>query len=374
VQRKKENLVCFPSTESGAGVLACLDHGAPSIAISFALSTLSYFFLFYFLLFPFQLIAQELPVQGRPTFAPFSQAIGQFQVATRAAPTTLQAEDPLIFTIRVSAVGPVVQAPERPDLRELPEFDESFFIEDRTDQDRADDNSWEFVYQLKPRTTAVTSIPGFPLIYYQPGTLPASKGYMTRWSPAIPLEVKPREDSVPNQDNGSLVPADVPATVYQFVNDTRALLRDDSFHVPVAWISLLLIMPPALCLGWYLTWRRLYPDAARLARQRRSKAAQRALDQLQHSFRTPIQAQQVTEIIAQYLRQRLDLPAGEPTPPEIAAHLQKLHFGQALVEKATVFFKQADAARFLPAANVPTALVESGKELILALETESCSP
>jgi hypothetical protein len=336
-----------------------------------------FLFPFSFLLFPYSSTAQsvpDLPVQGRPTFAPFSHAIGQFKVDTRATPTTLQAEDPLILTIRIGAVGPVDQAPERPDLRELPEFDEWFFIEDRTDQDRADDSSWEFVYQLKPRTTAVTSIPAFPLIYYQPRTLPASKGYMTRWSPAIALEVKPREDSASDLDNGSLVPADVPATVYQFVEDPRVLRRDDSIHVPVAWISLLLIMPPVLCLGWYLTWRRLYPDAARLARQRRSKAAQRALNQLQRGFRTPIQAQQVTEIIAQYLRQRLDLPAGEPTPPEIAAHLQKLHFGPTLVDKATAFFKQADAARFLPAADTPTALVESGKDLILSLETESCFP
>jgi hypothetical protein len=327
-------------------------------------------------LFPVSLYAEvisELPVQGRPTFAPFSQAIGTFQVATRAAPTTLQAEDPLIFTIRISAIGPVVQAPERPDLHELPEFEESFFIEDRTDQDRADDNSWEFVYQLKPRTTSVKAIQGFPLIYFQPGTLPASKGYMTRWAPSIPLVVKPREDTIPTQDNGSLVPADVPATAYQFVDDPQVLRRDDSSNLPVAWISLLLLIPPALCLGWYLTWKRLYPDAARLARQRRSKAAQRALNQLQRSFKTPIQAQQVTEIIAHYLRQRLDLPAGEPTPPEIAGHLQKLHFTPSLVDKATGFFKEADAARFLPAANTPTALVESGKDLILALETESCS-
>jgi len=165
----------------------------------------------------------------------------------------------------------------------------------------------------------------------------------------------------------------VPATVYEFVEDPRLLRRDDRFSVPWVWIDLALLLPPVGCVAWYLTWKRLYPDAARLARQRRSRAAELALKQLYRASKRPVQAHQVTEIVAQYLRQRLDLNTREPTPPEIAGHLQKLHFTPALVDKAVGFFKEADAARFLPAADGPTALVESGKDMILALEAESCS-
>ncbi|MFL5244193.1 MAG: hypothetical protein ACJ8FY_18980 [Gemmataceae bacterium] len=316
------------------------------------------------------------PIQGRPTFAPFSNASGSFQVATLAAPTTLRVEDSLIFTVRITANGPVFQPPERLDLRELPDFAESFYIGDRADRDTADDSSWQFVYQLKPRRLSVRAIPSFPLIYYQPGVAPASRGYMTRWAPSIPLTVQSGEEVSGGKGTDSLAPIDAPSTVYQFIEDRSALRRQQDVGLSPILIGTLFVLPPTFCAAWYLSWRRLYPDAARMARRRRSRAAQRALKLLGRTDKRPAgnQAEFVTEVITNYLRERLDLPSTEPTPAEVADHLQSLGLAPVFIERTVQFFKEADAARFLPSPPSNLPLKESAIALVLSLEAEPCSP
>jgi hypothetical protein len=343
------------------------------VELIYLLSLLSFF------VFHFTLLAEGVPdppIQGRPTFAPFSNAIGSFQVVTLATPTTLKAEDPLTFTVQVTADGAVSQPPERLDLRELPEFAESFYIEDRADQDAADDSSWKFVYLLKPRDTSVRAIPSFPFIYFQPGVLPASRGYMTRWAPSIPLSVRPRDEVPPGKGPDSLAPIDAPPTVYQFIEDRSVLRKQQDIGLSPVSIGIVLVLPPALCAGWYLTWRHLYPNAAQMARHRRSKAARRALKLLRRAEKKTAgdQTRQVTAVITSYLRERLDLPTSEPTPAEVADHLQARHLTPGLIERAVRFFKEADAARFQPSPPANVALTASATALILSLEAEPCSP
>src|SRR2546423_1024900 len=59
------------------------------------------------------------PVAGRPLN--FSGAVGSFDIQTRATPTSLQAEEPLIFTVRIFGTGSLREL-ARPDLRKLPSF------------------------------------------------------------------------------------------------------------------------------------------------------------------------------------------------------------------------------------------------------------
>jgi hypothetical protein len=289
---------------------------------------------------------------------------------TKAAPTRLQSEDPLLFTVRISAEGPVRGAPQRPDLREWPTFSESFYVEDRTDQDTADDQTWEFVYQLRPRSSAIQAVPSFPLVYYQPGMLPAARGYMTRWAPAIPLDVRPREEVQPSEVTGDLA-LQLPETVYQFITDPAVLTRRESAPLPSAPVlGLLLLAPPLLCLCWYLTWRRIYPDAVQRARQRRSRASELALKKLKPVRRLTgrEQAEAAVAIVANYLHQRFDCPDGEPTPREIAVRLRQAGFAEALAEQAAHFVQDCDMARFLPAPSQTGDLHAAAVKLILALE------
>jgi hypothetical protein len=139
-------------------------------------------------------------------------------------------------------------------------------------------------------------------------------------------------------------------------------------------LAVLLVVPPAGCVVWYLLWSRLYPDAARLARQRRSLAARKALHALEHAGSGPAreQATRTAAILADYLRHRLDLPGGEATPAEVADHLQRAGYSTDLASKTAEFFRACDAVRFMPVPTLDGNLSATGGELILALEAESC--
>jgi hypothetical protein len=315
----------------------------------------------------------SLPIQGRPTYAPFSQAIGSFQVATLAAPTSVQAEDPITFTVRMRSTGPVGQAPERPELRDLPGFSEAFLIQDRTDLDHAAEAEWEFVYQLRPRTAAVKSIPSFAIVYYQPGMVPASSCYMTRWASEIPVQVRPREEvQAENVSNGNERP--FPETVYLFTTDDTVLTHQGKNPWPGAVsLAALILGPPVLCLVWYLAWRRKYPHAARRVRIRRSQAALLAIKRFKATRRLAGSnlATAIAMITADYLHQRFDFPVAEPTPAELEVHLTKIGLTESLVERAVQLFRDCDAIRFLPETAPTLAPRQAALDLILAMEGET---
>src|SRR5438105_15555416 len=64
----------------------------------------------------------EAPLVGRKE--PFCGAVGsgRFKVSMSASPTSLQAGDPMLLTIRIETVGSWMKAPERPDLVKKPEY------------------------------------------------------------------------------------------------------------------------------------------------------------------------------------------------------------------------------------------------------------
>jgi hypothetical protein len=164
--------------------------------------------------------------------------------------------------------------------------------------------------------------------------------------------------------------------VYQLAQEPAVLGRLSAWSLvgPMAG-GLVLLGTPLVCIAWYLLWRRLYPDAARLARQRRSHAAQHALKAL-HALRkqTPgEQARQAAAIVAAYLRQRVDLPAVTPTPEEAAAHLRRAGITPDVSGEVARFLETCDAVRFAPDPSPqPDAWEASAERLILTLEAEPC--
>jgi tetratricopeptide (TPR) repeat protein len=141
-------------------------------------------------------------------------------------------------------------------------------------------------------------------------------------------------------------------------------------------IGTLLLAPPLGCIAWYLIWRRLYPDAARLASQRRSRAARRALQALRSARRLDAEsrAARIAAIVTGYLQQRLDLTIAEPTPGEIALLFGQHDFSPALTEQAIRFFERCDCVRFQPVENGTGVsldeLQESAMKFILAVEAK----
>jgi hypothetical protein len=315
----------------------------------------------------------EPPLAGRPVN--FSGAIGsRFSVQMRAAPTQVQAEEPLILTVRIAGTGNL-QEIQRPDLRRLPRFAERFHIENLPDRPAPAEKTREFDYRLRPRHASVKEIPPLPFVFFNPKILPSEKGYQTTYAEAIALTVQPRAIVNPAQVEGMVSSAQAPDSVYQLVEGPVVLRHDPPFALPGPFeLGVLLIGPPMLAGLWYVFWRLRHPDAAPQARKRRSRAAQHALKALQRSGKlaAETQPQQVEAILAEYLRQRLDLFSAEPTPAAVAQHLEQAGCSTALAQEVARFFGHCDAARFAPGLlEEPQCWTTTATRLLVALEAES---
>src|SRR5262245_8650238 len=267
------------------------------------------------------------PVAGQPeAYDRETGAIGTFtKVTTTAQPTDLQAEDPLTLMVQIVAQGAPGRPPPRPALRHVPAFARRFFIEDLPDPPpRASEGIWEFRYRLKPLDPTVTGIPAVRFDFFKPGILPPEKGYQTRYSDPIPLTVRPRTGVQPADIQGANETIQAPDSLFQVVEGAAVLRHEEPFALPGSFtLALVLLGVPALCAGGYALWRHRYPDAARRVRQRQSRAARQALQALESARRHEPETHPIrtAAILTDYLQQRWDLAAGEPTPREVADHL-----------------------------------------------------
>jgi hypothetical protein len=314
----------------------------------------------------------EPPIVGQPPH--FNGAVGRFRVTAAVEPARVQAEDPLTYTVRVTAEGKVKEPPQRPALADFPGFTDNFYLEnlDPPEGARPDDKTWAFAYRLKPKSTAVTAVPGFPFVFFVPGFLPAKNGYMTAFVPEQPITVAPRQEVGPPP-----APKPITAPEEAFALAGGDVLARDGGRLPGPLVLVVaLLLPPLGSVAWYFAWRRLYPDAARLALRRRSRAAQEALKALHDLDRQADpekQARRTAAAVAAYLRHRLDLPVVDPTPAEAAAHLSGHGVAEELAGQTADFLRRCAAVRFDPEPPAAADLAESAEQLILALEAATWS-
>jgi hypothetical protein len=291
---------------------------------------------------------EDIPVVGRPTDLPFSGASGRFKTSATASARTVRVGQPFTLTLRVQATGPVRHPPRRIDLREIASFKDGFYIEDPPTSAPAppDAKTWEFSWILKPRHRKVREIPGIPFVFFNPSlrTADPSRRFQTAYTDPIPLTVEPEASVV-------LPPTPVPDNLFELARGPKVLSRQQRWQPPGALaLAVLLTAPPLLGLGVLLVWRRLYPDAVRLAQRRRSRAARLALQALEQSRRRPPrdQAEEVARTVAFYLNQRLELPLGEPTPAEAEAWLRSQELPTELCDQIHGLLCACDEVRFGP--------------------------
>src|SRR5437879_471134 len=96
--------------------------------------------------------AVEPPVVGKPE--QFSGAVGAFRIQARVEPTTTQVEKPITLTLTVTASGRVGAAPEPLTLDQLAILRDGFHLE-AGESPPASENTWQFVYRLKPKRLGV---------------------------------------------------------------------------------------------------------------------------------------------------------------------------------------------------------------------------
>jgi hypothetical protein len=207
-------------------------------------------------------------------------------------------------------------------------------------------------------------------VYFNPaGT------YETSYTAAIPLHVKPRpQASHIKRWQESTAAA---GQEFKLIRGVSVLMRDAPDDLPgPGVIALLAILPPLGCLVWCQLWRRWYPDAARAASLRRSRASRQALKALRNLSRAAAPAElgaRAAAVLGRYLRQRLDVPAEELTPFEVSAHLRQAGVSEAVAGRFADLWDACDAARFAPDFTLTrNKLVDRATHLISELEAEPC--
>ena len=127
-----------------------------------------------------------VPSEGRP--ADYRGAVGRYNIVTQAAPTTVNAGDPITLNIGIAGTGPMelVQAPP---LSELPVLTADFKVADQSLAGFVQDDTKLFSTTIRPRHEGITQIPAIPFSFFDPVT----KKYETVMSQPISITVDKSE-------------------------------------------------------------------------------------------------------------------------------------------------------------------------------------
>lgn len=248
---------------------------------------------------------------------------------------------------------------EKPDLKALKTFD-SFTVVPVTDPPRkADDKVVRFGYKLRPRNRSVEQVPALEFYYFNLSAAPGKAQFRLTHAESVPITVseQPAPVAVPMTEADHLFSAPTGPDV----------LRGPFVPCEWAWGAAALF-GPLVAFGWFLVWRRVYPNAQRLAQMRRSRAARRATDTVRKAGRTPDPAATIAGAVLGYLRARFPLPESAVTPPEISAALRDVRVPQEVAEQVADVFRGCDRARFAPANEGTDALASDAEAAITRLE------
>ncbi|MFO0796671.1 MAG: hypothetical protein U0804_04285 [Gemmataceae bacterium] len=296
-----------------------------------------------------------IPARQPSFFEPKDGYYGARGTAVKArwdvTPTTVPEGGAVVATLTVTGATNPAEV-KRPELAKIADFNERFVIEDAPAPAA---KGLAFAYQLRPRTRAVTDVPGLNFFYFNAAAAPER-----RYQNARALGVKITVTAAPPKAAPPAVPLDAPDRM--FVVDTGARLLDDEPFAPgpAAWAALA-VLAVLVPVGWYAAWRAIYPDSARLARRRRSRAARRALAAVRGADPAACAA-----AVLGYLRARFPLPPGADTPPEAAAALAAL--GVAAAADVEAFLRACDGARFAPTCDAAGSLPAAAAALVARLE------
>jgi hypothetical protein len=309
-----------------------------------------------------KLYAQMPPLVGQPATDFYGASGTAVKVAWRLDRTTVPEDETIVATLTITgATNP--QQIRRPDLKKLPEFQDRFTITDGTDPPPAADATVvQFTYQLRPRNRQVDKVPTLKFRWYNPAAA-VSKQYPTARAEFIPITVtEPAPKPAPPSQ-----PLDEPADWFVITTGPTVLTR--SADLPTAGLAVAVALgPPAVAAMWYLAWRRWYPDAARLARLRRSRAATRALSAIRKARRTDDPAGSVARAVLEYLRERYGIPDGVATPGEVVLALEQQQVPEADREVVAQLLQRCDAARYAPGHHDDTTLTQEAEAVVGRLE------
>ena len=283
---------------------------------------------------------EDIPVLERPRehFYGAISARRSVQVRWQVTPAAVPFGESCTLTLVVSnAVNP--DELTRPPLLDFAAFRDLFSsVEDLPPDPTAGGDS-TFRYRVTPRREGTFDIPELKFCSYQP-LAPAGFRTLTTHAPKVPFTVTK--------------PAVPPSTPLIGPDEFFAVRSDGAFTrsgTPDWWMwGVLFAAGVAGGVAWVAGWRRLYPNAVRLAAIRRNRAVRIALDRLR---RPKVTADAVAITLRNYLIARYGMTLTAQTPAEVAAGLAEVGVPAVRVTEAEDVLRACDASRFAAATDTP---------------------
>ena len=269
---------------------------------------------------------------------------------------SLDSEVSLTLTVR-NAANP--QELTRPNLSARDDFARDFQVFDGTTPPPPPDaDEVRFVYRLRPRAVDTATVPALRYRYYRPD-LPEGRRFPTTYADPLTITVtppKPKEVPV-----AAPVPLDAPEEFFTLADDRPTLASGRS-----VWLVPAVLIPFRVG-GWVAVWRRLFPNAARLARLRRSRAVRIALDRLRKARTSDDPTEVAAAAVRGYLVARFGVPPTAQTPAEVVAGLRLVE-RENLAADAEAFLRACDAARFADTRDDGLPLTDRAEAMVVRWE------
>lgn len=249
---------------------------------------------------------------------------------------------------------------EKPDLARLPEFAKLFAVTSLPDPPRQpNDKEVRFRYKLRPRARSVTQVPALDFYFLNPAAPPGKNPFRLTRAESVDITVTeaPKPPPVPMAEDDRL---------FHVATGERVLRAP---FVPCGWAwAAAVLFGPLVAVAWLLAWRRIFPEAAQLARLHRSRAARRASEAIRKANRTPDPPAAVAAAMLGYLRARFPLPESAVTPSEVAAALAEANIPAGVAEQTADVFRACDRARFAPPGDRGLSLAGEAQAALTRLE------
>jgi hypothetical protein len=307
------------------------------------------------------LSGQEIPAIGQRTSDFYNAQGNRVRVEWKLDRTTVPEDEDVVATLRITgATNP--QSITRPDLRKLEAFESRFVIaEAESPPPAADAKEVKFNYRLRPRNRTVDRVPTLAFCYHNPAA-DKEKAFPVTTAKEVRITVTaPRRKT-----DVATVPLGEPQWLLAFRPQPVTL---SSPSVPGLWVWLAIALGgPAMGIVWFAMWRRAYPDASRLARMRRSRAARRATDRIRLANHTSDPPAAIAGAFLGYLRMRFPLAPDAVTPTEVSTALTDLGIPCPESDVVVEFLRACDAERFAPRSGEVGPLMAQAVAIVNRLE------
>ena len=307
-----------------------------------------------------QASVQALPVPEQNVPPTFAGAVGNFSLAVTAAPTNLNAGDPITVRVKIAGRGALeaVRLPPQPEWNEFKTYPATSQIEGVDANNNAGTKSFEQV--VVPERAGIKALPPFAFSFFDPD----QKTFRTLGSAAIPLTVGTAGGgtaalpSLPGASNAAPVQ---PVSELAPIKVHLGAAAPGPLLLTQPWFLGLQIAPPVLWLGLFALRKhreRLANDPRLRRRGEVAQKVRRGLAELrEHATAKNSDAffATVARLSQEQIGERVDAPANAITEAVVEERLRPAGASGELCAAVHKLFQACNLARYAP--------VKSGEEL-----------